>query len=195
MNVVNEEVVLDKEVIAELEMNLEMAQEHFKGELSKLRTGRAHPSMVEDVTAEVYESQMPLKQLATITTPEPQLIQISPFDQNNITAISSAIRADQALGLNPADDGNIIRIQIPPLTEERRMLIVKQLGQKHEEANISIRKARQDAMSTIDKAKKAKEIGEDDADRLKKQAEDAVNACKADIESTAKNKEQEIMKV
>ncbi|WP_299345394.1 ribosome-recycling factor [uncultured Maritalea sp.] len=149
---------MDKEVIAELETNLEAAKERFSAERNKLRTGRAHPSMVDGVTAEVYESQMPLNQLATVTTPEPQLIQISPFDVNNIAAISSAIRADESLGLNPADDGRIIRIQIPALTEERRMLIVKQLGQKQEEANISMRKALQDAMSTIDKAKKAKEM-------------------------------------
>lgn len=186
---------MDKEVIEQLKLDLEMAKERFANELSKLRTGRAHPSMVEDVMAEVYESQMPLKQLATISTPEPQLIQISPFDPNNIAAIAAAIRADQTLGLNPSDDGHIVRIQIPPLTEERRQLIVKQLGQKQEEANIAIRKARQDAMSTIDKAKKAKEIGEDDADRMKKQVEDAVNAAKADVDSTAKAKESDILTV
>jgi len=186
---------LDKEVVAELEMNLEQAKEHFASELNKLRTGRAHPSMVDGITAEAYESQMPLNQLATISTPEPQLIQISPFDPTNIEAISSAIRANQTLGFNPTDDGRIIRIQIPALTEERRKQIVKQLGQKQEEANISVRKARQDAMSTIDKAKKAKEIGEDDADRMKKQIEDAVNTCKAELDQTSKTKEQEIMKV
>ena len=186
---------MDKEVIAELEMNLEMAKEHFGSELKKLRTGRAHPSMVDGVTAEVYESQMPLNQLATISTPEAQLIQISPFDVNNIEAICSAIRADQALGFNPVDDGRLIRIQIPPLTEERRIQIVKQLGQKQEEANITIRKARQDAMNTIDKAKKAKEIGEDEAVRMHKQVEESVNACKDSIGETSKTKESEIMKV
>jgi len=186
---------LDKEVIELLKLNLEQAKERFGNELKKLRTGRAHPSMVDGVKVEVYESMMPLNQVATISTPEPQLIQISPFDPSNITAIASAIRADQALGLNPADDGRLIRIQVPALTEERRLLIVKQLGQKQEEANIGVRKARQDAMSTVDKAKKSKEIGEDDADRMKKQIEDAVNTCKADVESTAKAKEADIMKV
>lgn len=186
---------MDKEVLAELGMNLEMAKEHFVSEGNKLRTGRAHPSMVEGITAEVYESQMPLNQLATVSTPEPQLLQISPFDVNNIEAINSAIRADQTLGFNPVDDGRVIRIQIPALTEERRMQIVKQLGGRQEDANISIRKARQDAMTTIDKAKKAKEIGEDDADRMKKQVEDAVNTCKSEIEELAKTKESEIMKV
>lgn len=186
---------MDKEVIEQLKLDLDMTQEHFADELKKLRTGRAHPSMVEDVQAEVYESKMPLKQLATITTPEPQLIQISPFDANNIPEIAQAIRANETLGLNPVDDGRLIRIQIPALTEERRLQIVKQLGQKQEEANISIRKARQDAMSTVDKAKKAKEVGEDDADRTKKQIEDAVNETKRAIDETTKGKETDIMKV
>ncbi len=186
---------MDKEVIEQLKLDAKETEEHFGAELSKLRTGRAHPSMVEDLVAEVYESKMPLKQLATITTPEPQLIQISPFDPNSIAPIASAIRADQALGLNPADDGNVIRIQIPPLTEERRLLIVKQLGQKQEDAHIRLRKARQEAISTIDKAKKAKEVGEDDADRMKKQVEDVVNTCKSAIDETAKTKESDLLKV
>ncbi len=185
----------DKEVIAQLEMDLELAKEHFISELKKLRTGRAHPSMVEDVMAEAYSVMTPLKQLATITTPEPQLIQISPFDPSNIQSIAQAIRANETLGLNPVDDGRLIRIQIPALTEERRLQIVKQLGQKQEEANIGVRKARQDAMSTIDKAKKDKVIGEDDASRLQKQVEDTVNSAKGSIEETAKTKEAEIMKV
>lgn len=185
----------DKEVISELGKKLTQVLGHFSNELSKLRTGRAHPSMIEGVKAEVYESQMPLNQLATITTPEPQLIQVSPFDPTNIEAIASAIRADQMLGFNPVDDGHVIRIQVPPLTEERRLLIVKQLGEKQEEANISLRKARHDAMGTVDKAKKAKDISEDDAKRTQKQIDEAVNKTKSDIEQAAKAKETEIMKI
>lgn len=185
----------DKEVISELTKKLGSVSSHFTSELGKLRTGRAHPSMIDGVKAEVYESQMPLNQLATITTPEAQLIQISPFDPNNIDAITSAIRADQMLGFNPVDDGHVIRIQVPPLTEERRHLIVKQLGEKQEEANIGLRKARHEAMNVVDKAKKAKEIGEDGAKRLQKQVDEAVNKAKTEIEQTAKSKESEIMKV
>jgi len=139
--------------------------------------------------------KMPLNQLATISTPEPQLIQISPFDPNNIQAIASAIRADQMLGFNPVDDGNVVRIQVPPLTEERRKMIVKQLGEKQEDANIGLRKARHDAMGTVDSAKKAKDISEDDAKRLQKQIDEAINKAKSEIEETAKTKESEIMKV
>jgi len=185
----------DKEVIAELNSKLKSAEQRFADELAKLRTGRAHPSMVEDVVAEAYGTPMPLKQLATITTPEAQLIQISPFDPTNIEAITTAIRKDQLLGLNPVDDGAIVRIQIPSLTEERRLLIVKQLGEKQEEAMISLRQARHDAMGVIDKAKKDKVIGEDDAKRQQKQVDEAMNTTKASIEETAKAKEAEIMKV
>jgi len=185
----------DNEVFSELTKKLASVSSHFSAELGKLRTGRAHPSMVDDVKAEAYETLMPLKQLATITTPEAQLIQISPFDPGNIGAITSAIRADQMLGFNPVDDGHVVRIQVPPLTEERRKLIVKQLGEKQEEANIGLRKARHEAMNAVDKAKKAKEVSEDEAKRLQKRVDEAVNKTKLDIEQTAKSKESEIMKV
>lgn len=185
----------DKEVIEQLTMDLELAKEHFAGELKKLRTGRAHPNMVEDLMAEAYGTPMQLKALATITTPEPQQILISPFDPTNIQAIVTAIRANESMGFNPVDDGRIIRIQIPPLTEERRMQIAKQLGQKQEEAFISMRKARHESMDAVDKAKKDKVIGEDDAARLQKQIDELVNKCKADIETTAKAKESDLMKV
>jgi len=185
----------DKEVIAELGDKLSGVEKRFSDELSKLRTGRAHPSMVEDVKVHVYETDMPMNQVATVTTPEAQLIQISPFDPNNIEAITTAIRADQMLGLNPVDDGHVIRIQIPPLTEERRKMIVKQLGEKQEEAMIGLRKARHDAMGAIDRAKKDKDISEDDAKRLQKQVDDAMNSAKSSVEATAKAKEADIMKV
>jgi len=185
----------DKEVTVELRDRLKQVQEHFGGELNKLRTGRAHPSMVEDVRVDAYGVQTPLLQLATITTPEPQLIQISPFDPSTMADISSSIRANQSLGLNPVDDGRIIRIQIPALTTERRQQIVKQLGEKQEDANIGLRKARHDAVSAVDKAKKAKELGEDDAKRMQKEIDDIINDAKSSIEAVAKTKEAEILKV
>ena len=185
----------DKEVTAELKDQVKVSHAHFLGELTKLRTGRAHPSMVEDVMIDAYGVQTPLKQLSTITTPEPQLIQISPFDPNTVQDIASSIRNNQSLGLNPADDGKLIRIQIPALTTERRQQIVKQLGEKQEEANISLRKARHEAIGTVDKAKKDKEISEDDANRLHKEIDEIVNAAKVDIENAAKSKEEDILKV
>jgi ribosome recycling factor len=187
--------VNDKEVTTELKDKLSTVEEHFINELKKLRTGRAHPSMVEDVMVEAYGVQTPLKQLATITTPEPQLIQISPFDPSTVADISNAIRKNETLGFNPVDDGRLVRIQVPALTTERRQLIVKQLGEKLEEAHIGIRKARHDAIDTVDKAKKAKEIGEDDAKRVQSEIDGLVNNAKASIETTAKAKEEEILTV
>jgi ribosome recycling factor len=185
----------DKEVTKEFQDKLSANEEHFISELAKLRTGRAHPSMVQDVMVEAYGVQTPMLQLATITTPEPQLIQISPFDPTTLKDISQSIRANQSLGFNPVDDGRVVRIQVPPLTTERRQLLVKQLGEKQEDAMIGLRQARHDAMSTIDRAKKAKEIGDDDASRLQKQIDETMNDAKKQIEEIAKTKEADILTV
>src|SRR5437868_11287096 len=108
------------QLFQEMKTKLAAATEHFRQEVAKIRTGRAHPGMLDGISVEVYGQQMPLKAVASISTPEPQLLQISPFDPNNISAISEAIRGNESLGLNPADDGRVVRIQIPPLTEETR---------------------------------------------------------------------------
>jgi len=169
------------------------ALDHFKNELSKLRTGRASASMLDGVMVEAYGAQMPLNQVANVTTPEAQLLQISPFDPNNIQAIAAAIRNNQSLGLNPSDDGRVVRVPIPPLNEERRREISKQVGSKQEETMVTLRNVRHDAMDAIDKAKKDKEIGEDDAKRLEKQVDDAMNNVRSQVEAASKAKEQEIM--
>jgi ribosome recycling factor len=183
------------QVVEDAKKKFNGAIEHFKEELKKLRTGRAHPSMLDSVTIEAYGSQMPLIQVGTVTAPEGQLLQITPFDPSNLQAIASAIRDNQSLGLNPMDDGRVVRIPIPPLTEERRREITKQVGAKHEECMIGLRNIRHDSLDTVEKAKKDKEIGEDEAKRLSSQIEDAMNAAKAEAEVTAKTKEQEIMTV
>lgn len=183
------------QVIESTKTKLQSSLAHLQEELKKLRTGRAHPSMLDGVMVEVYGTQMPLNQTATVTTPEPQLVQISPFDPNNIQAIASAIRDNQSLGLNPSDDGRVVRVPIPPLTEERRREITKQVGTKLEECMISMRGVRHDAIDQIDRAKKDKTIGEDEAKRIQTQVEEAMNKAKSDAESYAKDKEQEIMTV
>ena len=130
------------------EKKLNGALSHFEDELKKLRTGRAHPSMLDGVVVVAYGTEMPLNQVSNITTPEAQLIQISPFDPNNIQAISDAIRNNQSLGLNPSDDGRVVRIPVPPLTTERRQDIVKQLNAKAEECHITRRNIRHDALNS-----------------------------------------------
>lgn len=168
---------------------------HLQGELKKVRTGRAHPSMLDGVTVTAYGTQMPVNQVANVTAPEAQLLQLTPFDPNNIQAIAAAIRDNPALGLNPSDDGRVVRVPIPPLNEERRREYVKVLGGKVEAAMIALRGVRHDALSAVDRAKKDKAIGEDEAKRLEKQVDEAMNTAKAEVEAASKAKETEIMTV
>jgi ribosome recycling factor len=151
--------------------------------------------MLDGVMVTAYGQPMPLNQVANISAPEAQLLQITPFDPSNIQAIASAIRDNPSLGLNPSDDGRVVRVPIPALTEERRRDIVKQLGAKQEEAMVALRNIRRDSLDTIDKAKKDKELGEDDAKRYSSQVEDALKAATAGIEAASKAKETEIMTV
>jgi ribosome recycling factor len=184
-----------QDLIRQAEQKLKVATEHFEGELKKLRTGRAHPSMLDGLMAEAYGQPMPLIQLATISAPEPQLLQITPFDPSTLTAISSAIRDNQSLGMNPMDDGRVVRVPIPPLTQERRQQIVKQLHEKVEECMIAQRAIRRDTMTDLDAAKKDKDISEDDHKRLSKQVDELMSKSKAEVDAIAKAKESEIMTV
>ena len=179
--------------IKQYEEKMKQAVAHFNEELKKVRTGRASAAMLDGVMVTAYGTQMPLNQVANVTAPEAQLIQITPFDPGNIQAIASAIRDNPTLGLNPSDDGRVVRVPIPALTEERRREYVKNLGGKVEDCMVRLRGVRHDAMDEIDKAKKDKQIGEDDAKRLQKQVDDAMNRAKADVDSAAKAKETEIM--
>ena len=183
------------DVIAQAKTKLNSAVTHFEEELKKLRTGRAHGGMLDGLMVEAYGTPMPLNQVANVTAPEAQLLQITPFDPSNLAAISAAIRESQSLGLNPSDDGHVIRVSIPPLTEERRREITKQVGAKLEDCMISLRGIRHDTLDTFNEAKKDKDIGEDDAKRLSAQVEEAMGQAKAKAEAAAQAKEQEIMKV
>lgn len=183
------------QIIERTKTKLAGAAEHLQEELKKLRTGRANASMLDGVVVEAYGTSMPLNQVANVSAPEPQLLQITPFDPNNLQAIAAAIRNNQALGFNPSDDGRVVRVTIPPLTTERRQQIVKQLHEKLEECMISMRNARHDALKEIDQAKKDKTIGEDEANRLEKQVDDLMSKNKAEAESAANAKEAEILKI
>lgn len=167
----------------------------FEEDLKKVRTGRAHPSMLDGVTVSAYGTDMPLIQVGNVTAPEGQLLQITPFDPGNIQAIAAAIRDNPSLGLNPSDDGRVVRVPIPPLNEERRREYVKVVGGKLEDTMVVMRNIRRDAMDAVDKGKKDKEIGEDEAKRLQKQIDDNLAQYKAQAEAAAKAKEAEIMTV
>lgn len=183
------------QVVEDVKSKLTGAVNYFQEELKKLRTGRAHPSMLDSVQVLAYGATMPLNQVSNITTPEPQLLQITPFDPGNLQAIAAAIRNDQSLGLNPIDDGRVVRVPIPPLTTERRQAIVKQMGEKVEEAHIACRNIRHDALDAAKRAKNEKTISEDDYSRLEKQVDELMAKTKTEIDTLSKSKEQEIMTV
>jgi len=183
------------QIVSDATAKMQSAIAHFQDELKKLRTGRATSSMLDSIMVEAYGTQMPLNQAATVSTPEPQLLQIAPFDPNNIQAIANAIRNNPTLGMNPTDDGRVVRIPVPPLTEDRRREIVKQLNAKQEEAMVALRNIRHDALGAVEKAKKDKEIGEDDAKRLEKQVDEALAKARATADTASNAKESEIMTV
>jgi ribosome recycling factor len=177
------------------EQRMEQALAHFESEIKKLRTGRAHAGMLDTVHIEVYGAKMPLAHVATISAPEPQLLQVTPFDPNNLQGIAAAIRDDQALGFNPSDDGRVVRVPVPPLTQERRQQIVKQLGEKVEEARVTLRNIRHDAINDAKRAEKDKQISQDDVKRIEKTMDDGMAKVQVQLEQLTKAKETEILTV
>ncbi len=179
------------QVIESVKSKLDAATQRFNQELQKIRSGRAHPSMLDNVMVEVYGQTMPLKAVAGVVAPEAQLLQITPFDPNNLQAIAEAIRSDQALSLTPTDDGRVIRINLPPLTSEDRQRLAKVISQKAEETMIAARQVRHEARSRLDETEKDK----DDHIRMEKQIDDMVASQKSQIEKLAAEKEREITSI
>lgn len=183
------------QIVTDASQKFKASVEHFNEDIKKVRTGRAHATMLDGVTVIAYGAPMPLNQVANVTAPEAQLLQITPFDPSNIQAIASAIRDNPTLGLNPSDDGRVVRVPIPALNEERRREYAKVLSGKVEDAMVRLRAVRHDAMDAIANAKKDKAIGEDDAKRLEKQVDEALSKTRSEIEAAQKAKEAEIMTV
>ncbi|MBQ3470315.1 ribosome recycling factor [Candidatus Saccharibacteria bacterium] len=171
---------------------MEGVVERFKEEMKKVRTGRAHPDMLSGIKVEVYGQFMPLNQVSNVTAADATLLVVTPFDPSTIQAIASAIRADQALGLNPADDGRVIRVPIPALTEERRKEIVKTASAKVEEAKVALRNVREDARKAI---KVAEEMSEDIKKRAEKEIDEITKEFSDKVEAEFKTKSDEIMKI
>jgi ribosome recycling factor len=174
---------------------MDQAIDHFTEDLKKVRTGRAHPDMLGGVAVEVYGTKMPLNQVANVTAPEAQQLLVTPFDPSNISAITAAIRDNQGLGLNPSDDGRVVRVPIPALTEERRRDMVKQLGDKVEACRIALRQIRQDGLKDAKRKKDAKELSEDDVKGIEKEFDKLMVDYQADIDVRFKAKEAEVMTV
>lgn len=177
------------------EDKMTQAFNHFQDELKKVRTGRAHAGMLEGVMVEAYGVKVPLNQAANITAPEAQMLLVTPFDPGNITAITSAIRDNQSLGFNPSDDGRVVRVPVPALTEERRHQLVKQVGEKAEEARIAMRTIRQDALKDAKRMKDNKELGEDDYKRVEKEIDALMSKVQTQIDEAVKAKEKDVLTI
>ena len=142
-----------------------------------------------------YGTRMPLNQVANVTAPEAQMLLVTPFDPSNITAISAAIRDNQSLGFNPSDDGRVVRVPVPALTEERRKQLVRQASDKLEEARIALRNVRQDGIKDAKKMKESKELSEDDLKRIEKEFDRLMGEYQDKLETAFKTKEKDILTI
>lgn len=175
----------------EYENRMKAAIERFTAELKKVRTGRAHPDMLASVKVEAYGQFMPLSQVANIAVNGGTMLQVTPFDPSTLQDIATAIRNDASLGLNPTDDGHVVRVPIPPLTEERRKEIVKQTSTKVEEAKVAIRAAREDARKEL----KTAELPEDTKKKAEKSVDELTKKYTDRIDQLFKAKSDEIMTI
>jgi len=182
------------ELIANTESRMVKAVEAARHDFATIRTGRANPGLLERVTVDYYGSTMSINQLAAITAPEPRLLIIAPWDKNAISAIEKAITSSD-LGLTPSSDGNVIRMQIPYLTEERRHDLIKMLHKKTEDHRIAIRNIRRDANEKLKASEKNHEIGEDDSERAHEQTQKLTDKYIAEIDKLQHAKEAELMEV
>lgn len=173
---------------------MQKSLEAYRKEISKFRTGRASLSIFDDIYVETYGTSMPLNQVATLTIPESRQIAIQPWDPQTIFAIEKAIMASN-IGLTPVNDGKIIRISIPELTEETRKQLAKQLRQTTEEYKVAIRNLRREALDTLKKQKKNSEISEDDLFKFQDEAQSETNKFIGEIDTILKEKEKEILEV
>jgi ribosome recycling factor len=179
------------EILMDAEERMDKALSVLGDSLSGIRTGRATPGLVDSIKVEVYGSMQPLKQLASIGTPEPQQIVIRPYDASTIKEIEKAIVAGD-LGLNPQNDGRIIRLNVPSLSTEVRKKMVARIKELAEEAKISIRNIRRDANKAADAAEKSKEISEDDRDQIKEDVQELTKKQEAQANEMAKAREAEV---
>ena len=173
---------------------MDKAIEVFSKELSSLRTGRANAAMLDLVKVDVYGQQMPINQLGSITTPEPRMINIQIWDQNNVSLVDSAIKKSE-LGLNPQIDGQLIRLPIPELNEERRTELKKLIKSMGEKSKISIRNIRRDANEELKKLLKSKKIGEDEEKSFEKNVQNITDKHIALVDEKVASKEKEIMTI
>lgn len=182
------------EVLAELKQANERAKEALKRELAKLRTGRAHAGMLDSLRVDYYGSTTPIAQMATLSVPEPRLITVKPWDKSQVQAVEKAIR-ESDLGLNPQVDGEVIRIPIPALSEERRKELVKVARKQGEESKVGVRKSRHEALDMLSELKDEGGASEDDVERAKKKVEELVADAVHGVDQIIQQKEKEILTI
>jgi ribosome recycling factor len=182
------------ETLLEAEEKMEKAVAVSREDLASIRTGRAHPALFNKVSADYYGTPTPINQLASFHVADARMITIQPYDKSAMNAIEKAIR-DSDLGVNPANDGQIIRVVLPQLTEERRRDYIKLAREKAEQARVSVRSVRRHAKETLDGYARDGEVGEDDVTRAEKQLEHLTKAHVDQIDELLKNKETELLEV
>jgi ribosome recycling factor len=182
------------DTLLEAEEKMEKAVAVAKEEFAGIRTGRAHPSMFNKITAEYYGTQTPVNQLASFHMPEPRMVIVQPFDKSSMGAIEKAIR-NSDLGVNPSNDGVIIRVIFPELSEERRREYIKIARHKAEDSRVSIRNIRRHAKDSLDKLVKGGDAGEDDGRRAERELDDLTHTYVAQVDELLKNKEAELLEV
>ena len=182
------------ELLTELNGRMQRAVGGLAKELATIRAGRAAPALLDNVIVEYHGSPVPLYQLATMTTPEANLIVVQPWDRASLRDIEKAILAAN-IGLNPASDGNLIRVLIPPLSEERRIELVKLVSRKIEERRIAIRNIRRDGIEKLREMERSKEISQDDLKSNTKKIDQLTEACVDQVNELGENKEREIREI
>src|SRR5215470_9518108 len=182
------------ETLLEAEEKMEKAVVVAKDDFASIRTGRAHPSMFNKITVEYYGTQTPVNQLASFHMPEPRMVVVQPFDKSSLAAIEKAIR-NSDLGVNPNNDGAIIRVVFPELSEERRREYIKIARHKAEDGRVSIRNIRRNTKDSLDKLVKGGEAGEDDGRRAERELEDLTHTYVAQVDELLKHKEAELLEV
>ena len=182
------------DVLKDLQTSIGKAHEALKRDLAKLRTGRASANMLDSVRVDYYGTPTPLSQMANVAVPEARLLTVKPWDKSQIKAVERALR-ESDLGLNPSNDGNLIRIPIPPLTEERRREYVRLLHKYAEEGRVAVRQARQHANDDVKKRQKDGEFTEDEARRSQEQVQKLTDEYVHKVEDLLKKKEAEVMEV
>ena len=183
-----------KDIKVTAEQRMQGAIRSLEEEMAGIRTGRASPALVEHLSVEYYGTPTPLQQLATIAAPEPQMITIRPYDPSSLNTIEKAILTSD-LGLTPSNDGKLIRLMIPPLTEERRQDLVKIVSKRLEEAKVSIRNIRRDALEDMRQLEKDKKVSEDEFFTAKEELQKLTDHYSEEIDRIGDRKEQEIMEV